>query len=98
MIVQPYREGAMAQQTNFAADAGRIADLQRDIRSGALTASALVERYLARIDAVDPAVQAWRGGPRDHPRPQAAPPARRGQGRRRARPRAAPPAGHQGGG
>jgi aspartyl-tRNA(Asn)/glutamyl-tRNA(Gln) amidotransferase subunit A len=42
------------------ADAGRIAELQRDIRSGTLSASALVERCLARIDATDPAVQAWR--------------------------------------
>src|SRR5258706_215855 len=62
----------MAQQTNFAADAGRIAELQRDIRSGALTASALVERYLARIDAVDPAVQAWRVVLRDSARAEAA--------------------------
>ena len=48
----------MPQKTNYAADASRIAELQRDIRSGALSASALVERCLARIDAVDPAVQA----------------------------------------
>jgi aspartyl-tRNA(Asn)/glutamyl-tRNA(Gln) amidotransferase subunit A len=48
------------QQINYAADAGRIADLQRDIRSGALSARALVERCLARIDAIDPVVQAWR--------------------------------------
>jgi aspartyl-tRNA(Asn)/glutamyl-tRNA(Gln) amidotransferase subunit A len=52
-------------QTNFSADAGRIADMQRDIRSGALTATALVERYLARIEAVDPHVQAWREVARD---------------------------------
>jgi hypothetical protein len=32
----------MPQKTNYAADAGRIAELQRDIRSGALSASALV--------------------------------------------------------
>ena len=50
----------MLQQTNHVADAGRIAELQRDIRSGTLSASALVERCLARIDATDPAVQAWR--------------------------------------
>ena len=50
----------MLQQTNYAADAGRVDDLQKDIRSGALSASALVERCLARIDAVDPVVQAWR--------------------------------------
>jgi hypothetical protein len=30
------------QKTNYAADAGRIAELQRDIRSGAMSASALV--------------------------------------------------------
>jgi aspartyl-tRNA(Asn)/glutamyl-tRNA(Gln) amidotransferase subunit A len=51
---------AMLQQPNYAADAGRIADLQRDIRSRALSSSALVERCLARIQATDPAVQAWR--------------------------------------
>src|SRR4030095_10991740 len=50
----------MPQQTNYAADAGRIAELQRDVRSGALSARALLERCLARIDAVDPAVQALR--------------------------------------
>jgi hypothetical protein len=33
----------MPQKTNYAADAGRIAELQQDIRSGALSASALVE-------------------------------------------------------
>jgi aspartyl-tRNA(Asn)/glutamyl-tRNA(Gln) amidotransferase subunit A len=51
---------AMPQQPNYPADPGRIAKLQRDIRSGALTSSALVERCLARIEATDPAVQAWR--------------------------------------
>ena len=50
----------MLQQTNYAADAGRIAELQRDIRSGALSARVLVERCLARIDAIDPVVQSWR--------------------------------------
>jgi len=61
----------MPQKTNYAADAGRIAELQRDIRSGALSASALVERCLARIDAVDPAVQAWRHVARDSARAEA---------------------------
>jgi aspartyl-tRNA(Asn)/glutamyl-tRNA(Gln) amidotransferase subunit A len=50
----------MLPQTNFASDAGRIAELQRDIRSGVLSASALVERCLARIGAIDSVVQAWR--------------------------------------
>jgi len=50
----------MPQQTTYAADAGRIAGLQRDIRSRALSAGGLVERCLTRIDAVDPAVRAWR--------------------------------------
>ena len=50
----------MPQKTNYAADAGRIAELQRDMRSGALSASALVERCLARIDAIDKEAQAWR--------------------------------------
>ena len=61
----------MPQKTNYAADAGRIAELQRDIRSGALSASALVERCLAHIDAVDPAVQAWRHVARDSARAEA---------------------------
>ena len=61
----------MPQKTNYAADASRIAELQRDIRSGALSASALVERCLARIDAVDPAVQAWRHVARDSARAEA---------------------------
>ena len=61
----------MPQKTNYAANAGRIAELQRDIRSGALSASALVERCLARIDAVDPAVQAWRHVARDSARAEA---------------------------
>ena len=55
----------MPQQTNYAADAGRIAALQLDIRSGTLSAVALVERCLARIEAVDPMVQAWRHAARD---------------------------------
>ena len=61
----------MPQQTNYAADAGRIAELQRDIRSGALSSGALVERCLARIDAADPAVQAWRHVARDSARAEA---------------------------
>ena len=61
----------MPQQTNYAADAGRIAELQRDIRSGTLSAAALVERCLARIEAVDPAVQAWRHVARDSARAEA---------------------------
>ena len=42
------------------ADPGRIADLVEEMRVGQSSAQALVTRYLARIDAVDPAVQAWR--------------------------------------
>jgi aspartyl-tRNA(Asn)/glutamyl-tRNA(Gln) amidotransferase subunit A len=61
----------MPQQTNYAADAGRIGELQRDIRSGTLSAAALVERCLARIEAVDPAVQAWRHVARDSARAEA---------------------------
>jgi Asp-tRNA(Asn)/Glu-tRNA(Gln) amidotransferase A subunit family amidase len=61
----------MLQQTNYAADAGSVADLQSDIRSGALSASALVERCLARIDAVDPMVQAWRYVAHDSARAEA---------------------------
>ena len=66
--------------TNYAADAGRIAEMQVDIRSGALSASALVERCLARIDASEPAVQAWRHIARDSARAKRnASTARRGQ-------------------
>jgi aspartyl-tRNA(Asn)/glutamyl-tRNA(Gln) amidotransferase subunit A len=61
----------MPQQTNYAADAGRISELQRDVRSGALSASALVDRCLARIDAVDSAVQAWRYVAHDSARAEA---------------------------
>ena len=61
----------MLQQTNYVADAGRVADLQRHIRSGAMSASALVERCLARIDAIDPAVQAWRYVAHDSARAEA---------------------------
>src|SRR5262249_10494647 len=61
----------MPQQTRYAADAGRIVELQRDIRSGALSSAALVERCLARIDAIDPAVQAWRHVARDSARAEA---------------------------
>jgi aspartyl-tRNA(Asn)/glutamyl-tRNA(Gln) amidotransferase subunit A len=61
----------MPQQTNYAADADSIAELQRDIRSGALSSGALVERCLARIDAADPAVQAWRHVARDSARAEA---------------------------
>jgi aspartyl-tRNA(Asn)/glutamyl-tRNA(Gln) amidotransferase subunit A len=61
----------MAEQTNFAADAGRIADLQRDLRAGALTAGALVERCLARIAAAAP-VEAWRVVLADSARAEAA--------------------------
>jgi aspartyl-tRNA(Asn)/glutamyl-tRNA(Gln) amidotransferase subunit A len=50
----------MLPDTNYAADAGRIAELQRDIRLGALSSRALVERCLARIEAINPVVQAWR--------------------------------------
>jgi len=61
----------MPQQTNYAADAGRIAELQRDIRSGTLSAAELVERCLARIEVVDPALQAWRHVARDSARAEA---------------------------
>jgi aspartyl-tRNA(Asn)/glutamyl-tRNA(Gln) amidotransferase subunit A len=62
----------MSQQTNYAADPGRIAELQRDIRSGALSARDLVERCLTRIDAIDPMVQTWRYVAHDSARAEAA--------------------------
>jgi aspartyl-tRNA(Asn)/glutamyl-tRNA(Gln) amidotransferase subunit A len=61
----------MPHKTNYTADAGRIADLQRDVRSGTLSASTLVERCLARIDAIDTVVQAWRYVARDSARAEA---------------------------
>jgi len=61
----------MLQQINYAADAGRIAKLQKDIRLGALSVSALVEHCLSRIDAVDPVVQAWRYVAHDSARAEA---------------------------
>ena len=72
-LAKRLREGlrVMLQQTSYAADAGRIAGLQRDIRSGALSAKTLVERCLARIDAIDPAVQAWRHVAHDSARTEA---------------------------
>jgi aspartyl-tRNA(Asn)/glutamyl-tRNA(Gln) amidotransferase subunit A len=45
---------------NFAADPGSVADLSAQIRAGTLTPTALLERYLERIEAVDRHVQAWR--------------------------------------
>jgi len=61
----------MGQQPSYAADAGRIAELQRDIRSGVLSAAVLVERCLARIEAIDPMVQAWRYVAHDSARAEA---------------------------
>jgi aspartyl-tRNA(Asn)/glutamyl-tRNA(Gln) amidotransferase subunit A len=62
----------MAEPTNYAADPGRIADFQRELRAGSLTATTLVERCLDRIDAVDRHVQAWRFVARDTARAEAA--------------------------
>ncbi len=61
----------MLEQINYAADAGRIAKLQKDIRLGALSVSALVEHCLSRIDAIDPVVQAWRYVAHDSARAEA---------------------------
>jgi aspartyl-tRNA(Asn)/glutamyl-tRNA(Gln) amidotransferase subunit A len=61
----------MLQQINYAADAGRITKLQKDIRLGALSVSALVEHCLSRIDAIDPVVQAWRYVAHDSARAEA---------------------------
>jgi aspartyl-tRNA(Asn)/glutamyl-tRNA(Gln) amidotransferase subunit A len=55
----------MSEPTRYAADPGRIATLTSEIRDGSLTATALVERCLARIALVDPHVQAWRLVARD---------------------------------
>ncbi|MEX2617109.1 MAG: amidase [Alphaproteobacteria bacterium] len=44
----------------FIADPGRVAELARDIRDGALSPVDLVQRYVDRIAAVNGAVEAWR--------------------------------------
>jgi aspartyl-tRNA(Asn)/glutamyl-tRNA(Gln) amidotransferase subunit A len=49
-----------AAAISYAADPGRISDLARDIRSGAVSPVDLAQRYLDRIAAVDPNVEAWR--------------------------------------
>ena len=46
-------------------DPGRIADLARQIAAGELSPADLLERYLARIDAVDGEVAGWREIDRD---------------------------------
>ncbi|WP_048861481.1 amidase family protein, partial [Acidisphaera rubrifaciens] len=45
--------------STLAADPGRITDLAAALRAGTLTATVLVERCLARIDAAEGAVHAW---------------------------------------
>jgi aspartyl-tRNA(Asn)/glutamyl-tRNA(Gln) amidotransferase subunit A len=45
---------------SYAADPGRISDMARDIRNGVLSPVDLVQRYLDRITAVEPKVEAWR--------------------------------------
>jgi aspartyl-tRNA(Asn)/glutamyl-tRNA(Gln) amidotransferase subunit A len=62
----------MSEPTSYAADPGRIATLAQQIRSGDLTATALVERCLARIEAVESHVQAWRLVAHDSARAEAA--------------------------
>ena len=46
--------------TKLVEDPGRIAQLAGDIVAGSLGIETLVERYLARIEAVDNEVEAWR--------------------------------------
>jgi aspartyl-tRNA(Asn)/glutamyl-tRNA(Gln) amidotransferase subunit A len=62
----------MSRAPSHAENPGQIAELAREIRSGALTATALLERYLARIDAVEPHVEAWRLVARETARAEAA--------------------------
>ena len=45
---------------SFAQDPGRISDLARAIADRRLSPVDLVRKYLARIDAVEPRVKAWR--------------------------------------
>lgn len=51
--------------TDLVGDPGSVRELATAIRAGTLTAKALVERCLARIDAVDDKVMAWRSVDRD---------------------------------
>ncbi len=46
--------------SHFVQDAGSVRALAADIAAGRMTSAALVERCLARIDAVDGYVQAWK--------------------------------------
>src|SRR5260221_5142229 len=72
IVFDSLREDEMTMAQRCVEDAGRIAALAAAIRSGALTATALLERYLARIDAVEPSLQAWRLVARDNARAEAA--------------------------
>lgn len=51
--------------TDLVGDPGSVRELATAIRAGTLTSKALVERCLARIDAVDDKVMAWRSVDRD---------------------------------
>lgn len=50
----------MADTPDTVQDPGRVDELARQIRDGLVSPAELVQRYLDRIDAVDPRVEAWR--------------------------------------
>lgn len=50
----------MTDRPNTVADPGRVAILAQQIRDGSLSPVDLVQRYLDRIEAIDPQVEAWR--------------------------------------
>jgi aspartyl-tRNA(Asn)/glutamyl-tRNA(Gln) amidotransferase subunit A len=50
----------MTETPKTVADPGRVAALAQKIRDGELSPVDLVQRYLDRIDAVEPQVEAWR--------------------------------------
>ncbi|MEC9152522.1 MAG: amidase [Pseudomonadota bacterium] len=50
----------MIKTTETVADPGRIEALAKQIRSGVLSPVDLLQRYIDRIDEVEPQVQAWR--------------------------------------
>lgn len=50
----------MSNTPETVADPGRVATLAQQIRDGLISPLEIVQRYLDRIDAVEPQVQAWR--------------------------------------
>ncbi|MCP5155567.1 MAG: amidase [Ectothiorhodospiraceae bacterium] len=60
MTTENAARSAAADGERHVHDPGRVTTLAAEVRRGSTTATALVERYLERIEAVEPAVCAWR--------------------------------------